>query len=300
MHLVSDGGTRPYRVHFRDPSFTNLQAAAGDVRGRHGRRRHRGGRLDRPGHGRGGPVSRRPDATGFDARPARLEADAEEIIAPLPAARARRCCRCCTWCSPRRATSARDGIEFCAELLDLTTAEVAAVATFYTMYKRRPDGEYHGRRLHQHAVRGHGRRRRSSPTLKDHLGVGHDETTDDGTVTLEHIECNAACDYAPVDDGQLGVLRQPDARVGHARWSTTCAPATGRPRPAAPSAVHVQAGLAGAGRLLRRPGGRGPGCGGPATLAGLRDLPRAAGGGAPSGRRTRPRSPRRPRRTATQ
>ena len=26
-HLVSDGGTRPYRVHFRDPSFNNLQAA---------------------------------------------------------------------------------------------------------------------------------------------------------------------------------------------------------------------------------------------------------------------------------
>jgi NADH-quinone oxidoreductase subunit D len=26
VHLVSDGGTRPYRVHFRDPSFTNLQA----------------------------------------------------------------------------------------------------------------------------------------------------------------------------------------------------------------------------------------------------------------------------------
>jgi NADH-quinone oxidoreductase subunit D len=28
VHLVSDGGTRPYRVHFRDPSFTNLQAVA--------------------------------------------------------------------------------------------------------------------------------------------------------------------------------------------------------------------------------------------------------------------------------
>jgi NADH-quinone oxidoreductase subunit D len=27
-HVVSDGGTRPYRVHFRDPSFTNLQATA--------------------------------------------------------------------------------------------------------------------------------------------------------------------------------------------------------------------------------------------------------------------------------
>jgi NADH-quinone oxidoreductase subunit D len=27
-HLVSDGGTRPYRAHFRDPSFNNLQATA--------------------------------------------------------------------------------------------------------------------------------------------------------------------------------------------------------------------------------------------------------------------------------
>jgi NADH-quinone oxidoreductase subunit E len=35
-------------------------------------------------------------------------------------------------------------------------------------------------------------------TLKDHLDVGNDETTDDGKVTLEHLECNAACDYAPV------------------------------------------------------------------------------------------------------
>jgi len=28
VHLVSDGGTRPYRAHFRDPSFVNLQAVA--------------------------------------------------------------------------------------------------------------------------------------------------------------------------------------------------------------------------------------------------------------------------------
>jgi NADH-quinone oxidoreductase subunit E len=34
--------------------------------------------------------------------------------------------------------------------------------------------------------------------LKDHLDVGNDETTEDGKVTLEHIECNAACDFAPV------------------------------------------------------------------------------------------------------
>jgi NADH-quinone oxidoreductase subunit E len=34
--------------------------------------------------------------------------------------------------------------------------------------------------------------------LKEHLDIGNDETTPDGRVTLEHIECNAACDYAPV------------------------------------------------------------------------------------------------------
>ena len=28
MHLVSDGGTRPYRVHVRDPGFVNLQSAS--------------------------------------------------------------------------------------------------------------------------------------------------------------------------------------------------------------------------------------------------------------------------------
>jgi len=35
-------------------------------------------------------------------------------------------------------------------------------------------------------------------SLKEHLGVGNDQTTSDGSVTLQHIECNAACDYAPV------------------------------------------------------------------------------------------------------
>ena len=34
--------------------------------------------------------------------------------------------------------------------------------------------------------------------LKDHLDVGNDETTTDGKITLEHVECNAACDFAPV------------------------------------------------------------------------------------------------------
>src|SRR6266545_2188870 len=36
-----------------------------------------------------------------------------------------------------------EGIEACAEILGISAAEVSGVATFYTMYKRRPVGDYH-------------------------------------------------------------------------------------------------------------------------------------------------------------
>ena len=58
-----------------------------------------------------------------------------------------------------------------------------------------------GQRLHEHAVRGAGRRRHL-PTLSRRLGVGHEETAGEpgtpGSITLEHAECLAACDLAPV------------------------------------------------------------------------------------------------------
>src|SRR3954462_10466359 len=89
------------------------------------------------------------------------------------------------------------GVAFCAEVLGINKAQVGAVATFYTMYKRRPTGEYlvsvctntlcnvlGGQEVYD--------------GLAEHLGVGHDETTADGKITLEHAECLAACDYAPV------------------------------------------------------------------------------------------------------
>ena len=90
-----------------------------------------------------------------------------------------------------------DGIRACAEILDLSEAEVSGVATFYTMYKRRPVGDYHVGVCTNTLCAVMGGDAIFS-TLKDHLGVGNDETTEDGKVTLEHIECNAACDYAPV------------------------------------------------------------------------------------------------------
>ncbi|HEY1619857.1 MAG TPA: NADH-quinone oxidoreductase subunit NuoE [Streptosporangiaceae bacterium] len=90
-----------------------------------------------------------------------------------------------------------DGIEFCAEQLGLTSAEVTAVASFYTMYKRRPVGEYHVG-VCTNSLCGVMGGDAIFTDLQEHLGVGNDETTADGKVTLEHLECNAACDYAPV------------------------------------------------------------------------------------------------------
>jgi NADH-quinone oxidoreductase subunit E len=90
-----------------------------------------------------------------------------------------------------------EGIELIAQLLQLETAEVTAVATFYTQYKRKPVGEYHVGVCTNTlcAVMGGDA---IFAALKDHLGVENDGVTADGKVSLEHIECNAACDYAPV------------------------------------------------------------------------------------------------------
>ncbi len=89
------------------------------------------------------------------------------------------------------------GIKACADLLGLTTAEVSGVASFYTMYKRHAVGDYLVGVCTNTlcAVMGGDA---IFERLQEHLGVGNDETTADGSITLEHVECNAACDYAPV------------------------------------------------------------------------------------------------------
>lgn len=135
--------------------------------------------------------------TTYDAATtARLRADAELILARYP--------------EPRSALLpllhlvqsvdgfvSPHGIAWCAETLGLTRAEVSAVATFYSQYKRHPNGTYTVGVCTNTlcAVMGGDE---IFARLAEHLGIGHDETTEDGAVTLERVECNAACDYAPV------------------------------------------------------------------------------------------------------
>ena len=67
-------------------------------------------------------------------------------------------------------------------------------------------------------------------SLKDHLGIGNDETTDDGSVTLQHIECNAACDFAPVVMVNWEFYDNQTVESAH-NSSTGCAPETRRRPP---------------------------------------------------------------------
>jgi NADH-quinone oxidoreductase subunit E len=93
----------------------------------------------------------------------------------------------------------QDGIKFCAQTLGITETEVTGVASFYTMYSHEPAGDYHvgvctntlcaimgGDQIYQDLV--------------EHVGAEPDphHPVKSGNVSIERIECNAACDYAPV------------------------------------------------------------------------------------------------------
>src|SRR5699024_8492545 len=111
------------------------------VRGRHDRRRGGLRRLDRSSVGRGGPLM----SIEYHGYPedtyARLRADSESIIARYPTARS-------ALLPMLHLVQSEDGyvspagIAFCAELLELSRADVSAVATFYSQYKRKPNGEF--------------------------------------------------------------------------------------------------------------------------------------------------------------
>jgi NADH-quinone oxidoreductase subunit E len=127
---------------------------------------------------------------------ARLDADADEIIGRYPRSRSAML-PLLHLVQAEEGHISDDGIAFCAQRLGLAEAEVAAVVSFYTMFKRHPVGEYHVGVCTNTlcAIMGGDE---ILASLREHLGVGDDEPTADGKVSLEHVECNAACDYAPV------------------------------------------------------------------------------------------------------
>ncbi len=129
---------------------------------------------------------------------ARLEADAREIISRYPQGHARSALLpMLHLVQSEDGYVSPNGIALCADMLGLTQPQVSAVATFYTQFKRHPNGEYNVG-VCTNALCGIMGGEQIFEELSDTLGIGHDETTADGKITLEELECNAGCDYAPV------------------------------------------------------------------------------------------------------
>jgi len=137
-----------------------------------------------------------PAPADLDPIPARAADEAREIMARYPQARSA-LLPMLHLVQSYQGYVTPEGTRFCADQLGLTMAEVGAVVTFYTMYKRRPTGRHLVSVCTNTlcAVLGG---QRIFDALADDLGVHHNETAADGSVTLEHAECLAACDYAPV------------------------------------------------------------------------------------------------------
>jgi NADH-quinone oxidoreductase subunit E len=89
------------------------------------------------------------------------------------------------------------GVEACAEILGISAAQVSGVATFYTMYHRKPAGKHHIGVCTTAlcAVMGGDA---VLDAVEAKLGVSAGAVTADGKFSLERVECNAACDFAPV------------------------------------------------------------------------------------------------------
>ena len=85
-----------------------------------------------------------------------------------------------------------EGMAEVAEWCDITPAQVQAVASFYTMYKREPKGRYliscctsiSCMLLGADSV---------LEAVEDHSGIPHGETDAEGLLSVEHVECIGAC-----------------------------------------------------------------------------------------------------------
>jgi NADH-quinone oxidoreductase subunit E len=132
----------------------------------------------------------------------RLKADAAEITGRYPRARSA-LLPLLYLVQAEEGYVSDEGMAFCAEVLGITQTEVRGVATFYTMYKHEPAAEYQvGVCINTTCAIMGGDQIWSE--LAKHLGGDphndghHDIKSPDGKVAIERIECNAACDYAPV------------------------------------------------------------------------------------------------------
>ena len=118
-----------------------------------------------------------------------------------------------------------EGMEEVARMVDITPAQVQAVASFYTMYKRERTGRYLVSVCTSiscmlldaddvlHAV-------------EDESGVPHGETDEEGLISVEHAECLGACGGAPAVQVNYELIEGVTAEKGRelVRWLSNARP----------------------------------------------------------------------------
>lgn len=97
----------------------------------------------------------------------------------------------------------KQSIEDIAEILEITSTEVASIIGFYSLYYDAPDGKYRIQVCTDLpcALRG---AEEFLEKLCQNLGIRVGETTPDGLVTVEQVMCLAGCDKAPLFQVQTG------------------------------------------------------------------------------------------------
>ena len=90
-----------------------------------------------------------------------------------------------------------EAIEYIASLLGFTPARIEGVATFYTMYNRKPMGKYHLQICRNLSCSLMGAEHLIERVSKK-IGVKPGQTTSDGRFTLSTVECLGSCRTAPV------------------------------------------------------------------------------------------------------
>lgn len=89
-----------------------------------------------------------------------------------------------------------EAIAAMSDMLDITLAETEGTLSFYTLLYRRPIGKYMLQPCRGLACSINGAENVMA-YFREKLGIGHLETTPDGAVSYEEVECLAACDRAP-------------------------------------------------------------------------------------------------------
>lgn len=89
-----------------------------------------------------------------------------------------------------------EAIEYAAALFDLTPAQVHDTASYYTMFRLRPEGRRHLEFCTNLSCALHGADELIAAAC-DRLGIKEGETTADGSTTVHRVECLAACGGGP-------------------------------------------------------------------------------------------------------